>query len=278
MSLLSIVSIGLASVTLLVMALVMTYILGWANVAFHVDVDPRIDAINDALPGANCGGCGFVGCGEYAEAIVNDGVTVNQCAPGGANCASSIADIMGIKIEASAPNFAIVHCGGTLEDRLGRNLYLGEKKCVTANIVAGVQGCVYGCLGFGDCEVSCTYDAIHIKNGLAVVDYEKCVGCGACAKACPRSIISISSFKAQQMLATNCSNKDAGKEVKSVCNVGCIGCKACSRLCDLFVIENNLASVNYQEYDPDNMDDLIKGMDKCPTKCIGFVGKNGFIG
>ncbi len=273
MSLLSIVSIGLASGTLLVMALVLTYILGWASVAFHVEVDSRIDAINDALPGANCGGCGLVGCGEYAEAIVNDGVTVDQCAPGGANSASAIADIMGIQIEASAPNRAIVHCGGTLEDRLGQNLYLGEKKCTTANIVAGVQGCVYGCLGFGDCEVSCTYDAIHIKNGLAVVDYDKCVGCGACAKACPRSIISISSFKAEKMLATSCSNRDAGKEVKSVCNVGCIGCKACSRLCDLFVIENNLASVNYEEYDPDNMEDLVKGKEKCPTKCIGFVGK-----
>lgn len=273
---LTILTIGLAAGTLLVMALIMTYVLGWANVAFHVEIDPRIEAIADALPGANCGGCGFVGCGEYAEAVVLDNAPVDQCAPGGAGCASAIAGVMGIEVEVSVPNRAIVHCGATYDDRLGRNEYIGEKTCAAASGVAGVQGCTYGCLGFGDCEVSCTYDAIHIESGLAVVDYEKCIGCGVCAKACPRNIISIVPFKTDQVLAVTCSNRETGKAVKSVCKAGCIGCKACTRASDLFVIKNNLALINYDDYDPasiENVEDLAKAIEKCSTNRIEYVGK-----
>ncbi len=271
---LEVITIGLAAGTLLVMAIVMTYILGWANVAFHVEVDPRIEAINEALPGANCGGCGLVGCGEYAEAVVNDGAPVNMCAPGGAGCAADIGEIMGIQVEESAPNRAIIHCGAILENRLGRNEYLGEKQCAAANGVAGVQGCVYGCLGFGDCAAACTYDAIKVENGLAVVDYDKCVGCSACVKACPRNIITIEPFKADTMYAVACSNRDPGKDVKSVCNIGCIGCKLCQKQSDLFVVKNNLARLNYSDYDPEQLDDLINAIEKCKKERIGLVGKN----
>ncbi len=269
----SIVTIGLSAGTLLGMAIILSYILGWANKAFHVDVDPRVEQTMDVLPGANCGGCGYIGCGEYAGAVVAGEAPVSKCTVGGESCTSAIADIMGVEVEDSYPYRPIIHCGAYYEERLKRSEYRGEQTCSAANIVAGVQGCTYGCLGLGDCTTACIFDAIHIVDGLAVVDYEKCVGCGACADVCPRNIISIIPFKSEQMLAVTCSNKDSGKDVTSVCTIGCIGCKACERTSDLFKVENNLSTINYDEYLPECSEDVLKACEKCPKKRLVFVGK-----
>lgn len=271
----TLVTVGLSAATLLAMALILTFILGWANKTFRVEVDPRVEAVIHALPGANCGGCGFVGCGEYAEAIVANNAPISLCNVGGASCASSIAAIMGVEVGQSLPYRPIVHCGAGYADRLHRHEYRGEMRCAAANLVADVQGCIYGCLGFGDCERACEYDAIHVRDGLAVVDYEKCVGCKACAKACPRNIITMAPFKSEKMLAVACSNLDTGKEVKAVCNVGCIGCKACTRISSLFHMEEGLCTIDYDGYTVDCTSDLIKAMEKCPQKRLVFVGKPG---
>ena len=269
----TLVTVGLSAATLLAMALILTFVLGWANKTFHVEVDSRIEAISEALPGANCGGCGFVGCGEYAEAIVTKNAEVSLCNVGGASCASSIAAIMGVEVGESLPYRPVVHCGAGYSNRLNRHEYFGEMRCAGANLVADVQGCVYGCLGFGDCERACEYDAIHVRDGLAVVDYEKCVGCKACAKACPRNIITMAPFKSEQMLAVACSNLDTGKEVKAVCSIGCIGCKACTRFSNLFKMDEGLCTIDYDGYETECTPDLIKAMEKCPQKRLVFVGK-----
>ena len=269
------VTISLAAATLVGMAVIMTYILGWANETFHVEVDPRIDAINNTLPGANCGGCGFIGCGEYAEAIVVDNAPVDKCPVGGSNCAAAIANTMGVEVGDSLPYRPIIHCGAHYHERLMKTEYHGEQSCVTANLIAGVQGCTYGCLGFGDCKIACKYDAIQVIDGLATIDYDKCIGCGACAKVCPRNIITMTPFKTDQMLAVLCSNKDFGKDVKDVCMIGCIGCKACQRASELFVIENNLATIKYDAYElnKETAEGIKKAIDKCPRQGIVFVGK-----
>ncbi len=267
------VTISLAAGTLLTMALILTYVLGWANKAFYVEVNPKVEAINIALPGANCGGCSYIGCNEYAEAVVDDGAKVSLCTVGGDSCAEAIADIMGVEVGASLPFRPVVHCRAGYAERLGRSEYEGEQKCIAANLIADVQGCIYGCMGFGDCTRTCDYDAIHIIDGLATVDYEKCIGCGACAKVCPRNIITITPFKNEQIFAVTCSNKDAGKDVSKVCTVGCITCKACTRHSSLFTIEDNLSTINYDAYDPENMDDVLKAADKCPRNGILLVGK-----
>jgi electron transport complex protein RnfB len=267
------VTVGLAAGTMLLMAMILSFVLGWANNKFHVDVDLRVLRIIDVLPGANCGGCGYVGCGEYAEAVALEHEAVNKCLVGGQSCALAVADIMGVIVGETLPYRPIVHCGAHYDDRLGRNAYRGENRCAAANLVTDVQGCTYGCLGFGDCAEACRYDALHVIDGLATVDYDKCVGCGACAKVCPRNIITITPFKSEQMLAVTCSNKDKGKEVTAVCKVGCIGCGACARISELFSIQDNLSTINYDAYTPACSLDVLEACKKCKRQRLVFVGK-----
>jgi len=266
-----VVSVGLAASTLFGMAVVISYVLGWANKAFHVEIDPRVIRINDVLPGAHCAGCGYVGCNDYAEAVARGEAAVNLCAPGGPACAEAMAAIMGVEVEQTWPYRAVVHCTARANQRLLRTEYRGEPTCMAANLVNDVQGCVYGCLGIGDCERVCDYDAIHVVEGLAEVDYEKCTGCGACVDICPRSIISRIPFKAEQVLVIKCSNDDFGVEVKKVCQVGCIGCKACTRFSELLTMAGNLPVVDY-DADDYLLADFAASLEKCPAESLVFVG------
>jgi len=260
-----------AAVTLATLAVGMAYVLGWANQTFHVEVEPKAEAVMEVLPQANCGACGYVGCSEYAEAVARSEAAVNLCAPGGAGCAQRLADIMGVAVDESLPYRAVVHCAARREQRLQQTPYHGEPTCAAANLVAGVQGCTYGCLGLGDCTRACDYDAIHVLHGLATVDYDKCIGCKACATVCPRNIISMVPFKSDRMVVVACSNLDKGPEVKEVCEVGCIGCTRCSREAEQMQMEGNLPVIDYDRYATE--DDFATAQDKCPRDSILFVGK-----
>jgi len=268
-------TIALAAGTMLLLAVFVGWALGVADRKLYVAVDPKITAVNAALPGANCGGCGYVGCGDYAEAVVTKGAAVNLCGPGGPSCSQAIAGILGVAVDQSWPKRPIVHCTAERKDRLQSVEYrYGDKTCQAANLVNGVQGCVYGCLGFGDCVAACDYDAIEVKNGLARVVYDKCIGCGACAKACPRNIISMVPFKSSRILAVLCSSKDVGKEVRDVCNVGCVACKLCEKGSALFKLVNNVPTIDYDRYDPKaSKAELDKVVEKCPREALVWVGK-----
>ncbi len=264
------ITILLAATILALLAVVVACVLGWANRKFHVAVDPKVEAVLDVLPSANCGACGFVGCSEYAEAVARGDAEVTLCAPGGAGCAERLAGILGVEVEARYPYRAVVHCAARYDDRLLRTPYFGEATCAGTNLVSGVQGCTYGCLGFGDCTRACKYDAIHVIDGLATVDYEKCIGCKACARVCPRNIISMVPFKQERMFVVACSNQDKGPEVKAVCTVGCIGCTACSRRAELMQMQGNLPVVDYHRYESE--DHFAPAMEKCPRASMIFVG------
>ena len=258
---------------LFLLAAAMGYVLGWANRRFHVEVDPRVEAALAALAGANCGACGFVGCAEYAKAVVEGDAAVDLCAPGGASCARKLAEIVGVELERTFPYRAVVHCSAHTEDRLQRSPYQGEQTCAAANLVADVQGCSYGCLGLGDCERACGYGAIRVIDGLATVDYEKCVGCRACARACPRNIITMVPFKSDRMVVVACSNEDSAGDVRAVCKVGCLGCRACSKLDPEVVhMQGALPVIDYDRYDPEDPA-MRQVMEKCPRKRIVSVGQ-----
>lgn len=266
-------TVFIAAAVMMALGVLMSAVLDWASRRFKVEVDPRIEAVEAALPAANCGGCGYVGCGPYAKAVVNDGEDVTKCTVGGPATAEAVAGLMGVEVDASWPKRAVVHCGATFDDRGGVNTYIGEASCSAANVISGYQGCVYGCLGLGDCERSCEYDAIHASNGLAKVDYDKCVGCEACTHVCPRNIISMVPFKEERMLVVTCSNKDAGKDVKEVCTVGCIGCKGCTKNDAPLKMNALLPIVDYDSYTAEMEDDIDASIDKCPMSSLFYVGR-----
>jgi Na+-translocating ferredoxin:NAD+ oxidoreductase subunit B len=261
----------LAGAAMTILAIAMSYILGWANKAFHVETDPRIEAAENILPGANCGGCGYVGCREYAEAIV-EGEELTKCTVGGTSVAQALGQLMEVEVEDTWPYRAVVHCSAKLEERLGRSRYHGVQSCAAANMISGIQSCTFGCLGLGDCVDACDYDAIHIVDGVAVVDYEKCTGCGACTQACPRNIITMVPFKQERMMVVTCSNKDKGKDVSAVCTIGCIGCGACARVNDLIQIEDGLATIDYDRYPPGDVD-FAAAVGKCPRASLVWIGR-----
>ncbi len=270
------VSVAFATAVMIGLAVVFSVVLCVANVKLAVEVDPRQEAIEKILPQANCGGCGFASCSSYAQAVVEGTARVDLCTVGGPSVAAKIGEILGVEVQQSFPSRPIIHCGARTEDRLKRGNYTGEPSCAAADVVGGVQGCVYGCLGFGDCVNACTYGAMRLKDGLPEIDYEKCIGCGACARACPRGLIEMIPFKNERMLVVACASQDPPKVVREVCKVGCIGCKACARLQpDFFVVENNVARLNYDNYSPelDPERDFAPVLDKCPREALVILGK-----
>lgn len=214
----------------------------------YVPVDERVEQITEALPGANCGGCGFAGCADYAGAIVNDGADMTACAVGGASCAAAIAAVMGAEVTEKEPVVANVGCSGFGEATSKLIEYKGIDSCKAAKtIYSGGGACLFGCIGLGDCVSACQFDAVRVVNGAAWVDRESCVGCGACAKACPNGIISLMPKKS--LVYVGCSNTDKGAQTTKVCKVGCIGCKKCENTCKfdaIHVIDNN-AVIDYEK-------------------------------
>ena len=240
-------------------------ILGIAAIKFRVERDPKIDSIREALPGANCGGCGFPGCDGLAAAIAAGTAPVNGCPVGGAPVADKIAAIMGVESGSSEKKVAFVKCKGTCDKATVKYNYYGIDDChKIADAVpgGGSKGCNYGCLGSGSCVKACQFDAIHVVNGVAVVDKEKCVACGKCAEACPRHLIELVPYKANHLV--QCSSHDKGPAVKKVCEAGCIGCTLCTKQCEFDAIhmDNNVAVIDYTK---------CTGCGKCAAKCPAHV-------
>ena len=243
-----------------------------ASVKLKVEVDPKIEAIHQALPNLDCGACGFAGCGQYAKAVLEDPELLGKCAPGGPDTSGKIADILNLQVSDSGPQKKpIVHCRAHTQDKTMYAKYQGIQSCTAANALANVQACAFGCLGFGDCTRACKFDALCIVDDLATVDYDKCTGCTACSKACPRHLIEMVPFRQENMLTVACSSKETGKSTRAICKVGCIGCGICAKQSDLFKVEENLARCDYVKYETTEKEETA--MNKCPTKVIIYRGK-----
>jgi electron transport complex protein RnfB len=232
-----------------------------------VKEDPRVEAMDELLPGANCGGCGFAGCADYAKAVVLDGAAINLCAPGGADVLEAMAKAMGMEASAEEKKVAVVMCAGDSDKAPRKHLYNGVADCSAAAAVAGGdKRCRYGCLGYGSCARVCPSGAIEFKNNIAIVHPDLCISCGACVRACPRDLIKM--VPISKTIHVLCSSKDKGPIVKKACQVGCIGCRMCLKLAgESFEMDGFLALRNYTI---PVEDEVI--VEKCPGKCIVKCG------
>lgn len=229
-----------------------------------VPVDERINSIRNVLPGANCGACGFAGCDEYAEKLVEGGVRSNLCIPGGSLCSQSIAQVLGTDAEEVHPMTAVIKCSGACDKTDYAIEYQGQPTCESCNFLYKGRGqCSYSCLGFGDCERTCSFGAIYMQNGIAVVDKEKCTGCAKCVKVCPKSLIEVT--LSDKTVYVACSSGDKGDVARKLCTAGCIGCMRCIKACDsgAITVSNHLARI-----DPVKCTNCGKCAEVCPTKVI----------
>jgi len=254
----TVVSLGL-------LALFAAVILYFIAQKFKVFEDPRIDEVMEILPAANCGGCGFAGCRNFAEAIVKaetfEGL---NCPVGGAPIMGESARILGKETLVVDPLVAVLMCNGTPEHRARTSVYDGVPDCrIAHNLYIGETDCSYGCLGKGDCVRACPFDAMYMntETGLPVILDDKCVACGKCVKACPRNLIELrKKAKKDRKIYVACSNCDKGGPARRACKVACIACSKCVKVCkfDAITIENNLAYI-----------DAFKCTfcRKCPTEC-----------
>jgi len=251
------------------LAVVFGAVLALANRFFSVTVDPRQEQIEEALPRANCGACGYGGCAAYAEAIVQGKADANLCLPGGAETAVQIGRIMGLTVAGLTPKVAVVKCQGSFQNTSERFRYIGERDCRAAAATQyGQTACPYGCLGFGTCVRACPFDAMVMdpETGLPRVLEDRCVACGTCAEVCPKNIIEI--LPKERYVHVLCRNQDPGKVVRQACKVGCIACHKCEKVCPVegsaVHVTGNLAAV-----DMGTCISCGKCAQECPVACIG---------
>ena len=260
---LSLAAIGVAS------AIVLYFI----ATKFKVIEDPRIDEVEEALPSANCGGCGFAGCRAFAEATVKQGNEKHNleglnCPVGGNEVMAQVATILGLEVEEKDPMIAVVRCNGGNINSPGKVSFEGATSCSFAHsLFTGEGGCPFGCLGLGDCVAACEFDAIHMnpERGLPEVN-NKCVACGACVEACPRDIIELRpKGRKEKRIFVSCINKEKGAVARKNCTVACIGCSACFKVCefDAITMKDNLAYI-----DPFKCKLCRKCVEVCPTNAI----------
>ena len=241
-------------ITLSTLGVLAAVILYFVAQKFKVYEDPRIDTTEGMLPGANCGGCGFPGCRGFADALVKeDDISALFCPVGGGETMNSIASFLGKSAPEKEPMVAVVRCNGTCDNTPKVNQFDGATSCaVSSTLYGGESGCSYGCLGMGDCVKVCNFDALRInsESGLAEVDEDKCTGCGACIKACPKMVIELrKKGPKSRKVYVSCINKDKGAVARKSCKVACIACSKCVKVCafDAIKIENNVAYIDYNK-------------------------------
>jgi Na+-translocating ferredoxin:NAD+ oxidoreductase RNF subunit RnfB len=236
----------------------------------YVKVDERLAQLNEIMPGANCGACGFPGCGGFAKALLSGDAKPNECPPGGAELIVKISAILGVESDAgSGPKIAVISCNGDFNTRQKKMDYFGLQSCEAAkNYYGGDNACVYGCLGYGDCQLVCPSNAICIEGGLARIITDLCTGCTLCVAACPKKIISME--KASNPVFVACKNTEKGGVVKKKCTSGCIGCTKCVKECpsEAISVVNFLAVIDYDKCTGCKTDGSTSQERRCVEVCV----------
>lgn len=250
------------------LTLLLASLLILANKKLYVYEDPRIDMVEDMLPHANCGACGYPGCRPFAEALVSGKALPGKCTVSSEAGRMAIAEFLGIALGAEEKQVARLACAGGTNVALNRAKYEGLQTCQAAALVSGGgKGCFWGCLGHADCEVSCDFDAITMNPfSLPVVDVDKCTACGDCVEACPKDLFSLQPISHRLWVA--CKNLEAGESVLEECQVGCTACGKCAMDApgDLISMQYNLPVINYSE----NHNTQVP-IQRCPTGSIVWL-------
>ncbi|MEP4534278.1 MAG: RnfABCDGE type electron transport complex subunit B [Cyclobacteriaceae bacterium] len=258
---------ALGGLTLLLAIMLMV-----ANKKLYVYEDPRIDKVDDMLPKANCGACGFPGCRPFAEALVSGEVLPGKCTVSSENARADIANYLGVSLGAEEKRVARLACAGGTNVARNKAAYKGVKSCSAASLVSGGgKACFWGCLGYGDCEMVCDFDAISMnEHSLPVVDLDKCTACGDCVEVCPKDLFSLQPIS--RRLWVNCRSLEAGDGVLDDCEVGCTACAKCAVDAPPNVIEmvNNLPVINYSENHQTR-----KPIERCATGAIVWFEEDG---
>ena len=240
--------------------------LAFASKKFEVKVDERIAPVREALPGVNCGACGYTGCDGFAEALVGGSAKVNGCPVGGSELPGKLGNILGVEVEEIECKAARVMCKGSYDKCNIKFNYAGIEDCAAAaNLFGGPSSCTYGCVGMGSCVRECPFDAIVMDNGVAKILQAKCTACAKCVVICPKKIIKLVPVDSEYTVS--CSSLDKGGVVRKICSVGCIGCGKCTKVCPSAAIKLN---GTLAEILPENCTNCGECMKVCPTGSINI--------
>jgi len=244
---------------------ILAAVIGAAAKTFAVETDPRTETVTDMLPGANCGGCGYAGCADLAKAIVEGRADPSLCPVAPPEGSKRIAEYLGITAKEKEKVIAVVKCSGSCAVTV-RSPYNGVGDCRSAVLVAGGgKGCDFGCIGFASCARACPFDAIEMRDGLAVVHPELCVGCGKCVETCPKNLIILA--PAAVDVHVYCNSPEKGALKRKVCKTACIACRKCVKAADSeeqMVINGFLVATNYSS---PPLPDLVEKA-ACPTTAL----------
>ncbi len=267
-------SILIAILTLGGLTFLLALMLVIANRKLYVYEDPRIDEVEDMLPHANCGACGYPGCRPFAEALVSGDVLPGKCTVSSEEGREAIAHYLGVSVGAEEKIVARLACAGGTNVAKNRAQYEGLGTCRAASLISGGgKGCFWGCLGHGDCEVVCDFDAITMnQHSLPVVDEALCTACGDCVEVCPKDLFSLQPVNHRLWVA--CKNLEAGDGVLEDCEVACTACAKCAMDApgNLITMMHNLPVVDYSE----NHQTQVP-IQRCPTGAIVWLDESGEV-
>ena len=247
-----------------VLCIIFTILILVINKFCAVEENPKIAEVAENLSGANCGGCGYAGCADFAKALVEGRANINDCAATAKESKIMIATILGVEVKDAEPMMAVVKCVGNNDNTTKKFNYVGIETCEALNAAQGGDKlCSYGCLGKGSCELVCKFNAMTVENGLATNKFHNCTACSTCVRTCPKHIIELIPRSAKVYIG--CSSKCKGKEVMSACKNGCIACGICAKSCpsNAITMVDNLPVIDYNKCTKCGL-----CADKCPRKCI----------